>query len=75
MLDFVNLYIFFPKHFVTSVINQYQELSESDFDFFRFKKLYLLRSMYLLYSEHHKSNLKSTDLSCKITEILNKVTL
>lgn len=72
IFDFVTLHTFFPQHFVENVISQYQEMSDKDFDFKRFKKMYLLRNIYLLYWKHKKSALEPTVLSDKVTEILNK---
>ena len=74
LFDFVNLYIFFPRYFVSKIINKYQELSNTKFDFSQLKKLYLLRSIYLLYWQHKNLLLESDVLSKKVQEILNKAT-
>lgn len=70
--DFVPLYATVDLDFVLNIIYHYQAISNKSFDFSRLKKLYLIRSMYLLYWKHHNSPLVHDSVTRELEMILQK---
>lgn len=70
--DFIPLYATTNVDFVQTIIHYYQAISNKKFDFVRLKKLYLLRSMYLLYWKLHNKSIARNEIDKVLETILQK---
>ena len=71
--DFIPLYIHLSKEFLMLVISHYRTYSNQPFDFERFKMLFLLRHMYLLYWKYQNTTNGVNKINNMLASILNKV--
>lgn len=72
LADFIPLYSEFTNDFILNIIYHYEKLSGKNFDLYRLKKLYLLRSMYLLYWKNKNTLQTSNDINKTLHNILIK---
>ncbi len=70
--DFIPLYATADVDFVLNIIHHYQAISNKNFDFARLKKLYLLRSMYLLYWKYRDKSIASNAINRELEAIFQK---
>ncbi len=71
--DFIPLYTHLSKEFLMLVISHYRTYSNQPFDFERFKMLFLLRHMYLLYWKYQNTTNGVNKINNMLVSILNKV--